>query len=149
MRHLIFLIAFCTILPQRECQLTPAQKRRIDQFMLQMLRCMPAPGAAVAIVQNNQTLLSRGEHCPHSPLFYHNCSWFTYSTAIYCKMHCSPCNSISGLLLPTVVTYYRIGYGDADVPRNIPVTENTLFCIVSCSKSFAAMLAAMTIDRNK
>ena len=41
------------------------------------------------------------------------------------------------------------GFGSRDVERNLPVTENTLFAIGSCTKAFTAMSAAILADDGK
>ncbi len=41
------------------------------------------------------------------------------------------------------------GFGKRDLERDLPVTEQTLFAIASCSKAFTAMDLAMLIDEGK
>jgi CubicO group peptidase (beta-lactamase class C family) len=41
------------------------------------------------------------------------------------------------------------GFGLRDVERNLPVTEDTLFAIGSCTKAFTAMAAEMSVDDGK
>ncbi len=44
---------------------------------------------------------------------------------------------------------YAKGFGLRDVERNLPVTEDTLFAIGSCSKAFTAMAAVISQDEGK
>ncbi|MCI0489135.1 MAG: serine hydrolase [Blastocatellia bacterium] len=44
---------------------------------------------------------------------------------------------------------YVKGFGFKDVERNLPVTQDTLFAIGSCTKAFTAMAAAMSADDGK
>ncbi len=44
---------------------------------------------------------------------------------------------------------YAKGYGLRDVKNNLPVTENTLFAIGSCSKSFTAAALGILVDEGK
>src|SRR5207237_7770911 len=41
------------------------------------------------------------------------------------------------------------GFGLRDVEKNLPVTENTLFAIGSCTKAFTAIACAMAADEGK
>lgn len=40
-------------------------------------------------------------------------------------------------------------FGKRDLERDLPVTEQTLFAIASCSKAFTAMALAMLVDEGK
>ena len=45
--------------------------------------------------------------------------------------------------------FYAKGYGLKDIKNNLPVTENTLFPIASCSKSFTSAALAILADEGK
>ncbi len=63
--------------------------------------------------------------------------------------HIRQCREIPGVSLAVVhqgQTIITKGFGQADVEKDIPATENTGFCIGSLTKAFTATLLAGLLD---
>ncbi len=63
--------------------------------------------------------------------------------------HIRQCREIPGLSLAVVhqgQTIITKGFGQADVEKDIPATENTRFCIGSLTKAFTATILAELLD---